>query len=146
MYFAYPQIFSHPDTVIRTAVPERTFWEKITILHREANRVRGEFPQRYSRHYYDLFQMSRSVVESNAFQELDLLKDVVAFKMKFYRCPWAKYEEAVPGTIKLIPPEKSFSELQDDYGRMKNMIYGSVPSFEQIMTGIRELEQEINQL
>ena len=121
--FAYPQIFSHPDTVIRTAVPERTFWEKITILHREANRVRGEFPQRYSRHYYDLFQMSRSVVES-----------------------WAKYEEAVPGTIKLIPPEKSFSELQDDYGRMKNMIYGSVPSFEQIMTGIRELEQEINQL
>jgi len=119
---------------------------QFTILHREANRVRGEFPQRYSRHYYDLFQMSRSVVESNAFQELDLLKDVVAFKMKFYRCPWAKYEEAVPGTIKLIPPEKSFSELQDDYGRMKNMIYGSVPSFEQIMTGIRELEQEINQL
>lgn len=142
----YPQIFSHPDTVIRTAVPERTFWEKITILHREANRVRGEFPQRYSRHYYDLFQMSRSVVKSNAFQELDLLKDVVAFKMKFYRCPWAKYEEAVPGTIKLIPPERFFSELQDDYGRMKNMIYGSVPSFEQIMTGIRELEQEINQL
>jgi hypothetical protein len=41
--FAYPQIFSHPDTVIRTAVPERAFWEKITILHREANRVRGEF-------------------------------------------------------------------------------------------------------
>ena len=142
----YPQIFSHPDTVIRTAVPERAFWEKVTILHREANRVQGEFPRRYSRHYYDLFQMSKSEVKSNAFHELDILKDVVAFKMKFYRCFWAKYEEAAPGTIKLIPPERFFSELQVDYGRMKNMIYGTVPSFEQIMTGMRELEDEMNQL
>ena len=92
----YPQIFTHPDTVIRTAVPERTFWEKITILHREANRIRGDFPGRYSRHYYDLYQMSGSAVKTHAFQDLDLLKDVVAFKKKFYRCPWAKYEEAVP--------------------------------------------------
>ena len=142
----YPQVFTHPDTVIRTAVPERTFWEKVTILHREANRVRGDFPGRYSRHYYDLCQMSESTVKSRAFQDLDLLKDVVAFKMKFYRCPWAKYEEAIPGSIRLTPSEKYFTELQNDYNKMKNMIYGTVPSFDQIMEGIRRLEKEINRL
>ena len=142
----YSQIFTDPDTVIRTAVPERTFWEKVTILHREANRVRGEFPGRYSRHYYDLYQMSSSKVKIDAFQDLELLKDVVAFKMKFYRCPWARYEEAVPGTIRLIPSKKYFPELADDYGKMKNMVYGTVPSFEQIMAGIKELENEINRL
>ena len=142
----YPQVFTHPDSVIRTAVPERTFWEKVTILHREANRVQGDFPRRYSRHYYDLFQVFGSEVKRSAFQKPDLLKDVVDFNMKFYRCPWAKYEEAYPGTIRLIPQEKYFSEIQDDYGRMKNMIYGTVPSFEQIITVIRELEEEINQL
>ena len=142
----YPQIFTHPDTVIRTAVPERTFWEKVTILHKEANRVHGDFPGRYSRHYYDLYQMSGSPVKLQAFQDLDLLKDVVAFKMKFYRCPWAKYEEAVPGSIKLIPSEVYFPELQKDYGKMKNMIYGTIPSFDRIIEGTRKLEEEINQL
>lgn len=142
----YPQIFTHPDTVICTAVPERTFWEKITILHREANRIRGDFPGRYSRHYYDLYQMSGSAVKTHAFQDLDLLKDVVAFKKKFYRCPWAKYEEAVPGSVKLIPSEQYFPELQKDYSKMKNMIYGIVPSFDQIIDGIRKLETEINLL
>ena len=79
-------------------------------------------------------------------KDLDLLKDVVAFKKKFYRCPWAKYEEAVPGSVKLIPSEQYFPELQKDYSKMKNMIYGIVPSFDQIIEGIRKLETEINLL
>ena len=142
----YPEIFTHPDTIIRTAVPERTFWEKVTILHREANRVSGRFPDRYSRHYYDLYQLATSTVKDQAFQKLYLLKAVIAFKMKFYRCPWAKYEEAIPGTIKLIPQEQYFSALQEDYGKMKNMIYGEVPSFDELLSSVRLLEAEINSL
>ncbi len=39
------------DTAILTVAPERTFWEKATILHHEANRPESsEMPQRYSRH------------------------------------------------------------------------------------------------
>jgi len=142
----YPLIFSKPKTIIRTAVAERTFWEKITILHREANRVKGIFPGRYSRHYYDLYQMAESPIKDKAFQKLDLLKNVVAFKMKFYRCPWAKYEEAVPGSMKLVPSEHYFSDLQEDYSKMKSMIYGTVPTFDEIMTRIKGLEEEINLL
>lgn len=142
----YPHVFMVPKTTIRTAVPERTFWEKVTILHREANRVRGDFPARYSRHYYDLYQMAASPVKNRALQDLDLLNDVIAFKMKFYRCSWARYEEAVPGTMKLVPSELYFSSLREDYSKMRNMIYGTVPEFDVIMTRIKELEEEINQL
>ena len=47
------------STTVRTASPERTFWEKATILHQEANRLEGKaMPRRYSRHYYDMLLAS----------------------------------------------------------------------------------------
>lgn len=33
-----PNVFSEPSTVIPTVEAKRTFWEKATILHKEANR------------------------------------------------------------------------------------------------------------
>ena len=51
----YPQVFEVTETSVLTVLPERTFWEKATILHHEANRPKDSLmPQRYSRHYYDL--------------------------------------------------------------------------------------------
>ncbi len=35
----FPQHFKHPFTTVRTILAERTFWEKATILHREAHRT-----------------------------------------------------------------------------------------------------------
>lgn len=34
----YPSIFEQKSTAILIVAPERTFWEKATILHHEANR------------------------------------------------------------------------------------------------------------
>ena len=42
----YPKIFEQKETAILTVAPERTFWEKATILHHEANRPEHlEMPQ-----------------------------------------------------------------------------------------------------
>lgn len=126
-----------------TVAPERTFWEKATILHHEANRPEhSEMPQRYSRHYYDLYRMADSPVKESAFSQLDLLKKVVNFKMKFYPRAWAKYPEAVPGTLKLIPAEYRFAALKADYEAMKDMLFGDVPEFETVIAGVRELEKK----
>lgn len=96
--------------------PERTFWEKATILHHEANRPEHlSMPQRYSRHYYDLYCMAKSPVKEKAFARLDLLQKVVDFKMKFYPRAWARYPEAVPATLKLLPPSYRLGALQEDY-------------------------------
>ena len=141
----YPKLFKTPTTNILTVLPERTFWEKITILHREAYRPeKSSVPARYSRHYYDLWCMARTSVKDSAFADIGLLEKVVQFKEKFYRCTWAKYEEAKPGTVKLIPSEQNIKVLHDDYEHMKNMIFGEKPDFNAILSTIKQLEDEIN--
>ena len=142
----YPQVFQRADIVVTTAVAERTFWEKVTILHREANRINGAIPARYSRHYYDLFRMNGTPVMSRALSDTKLLEDVVAFKSKFYRCPWAKYEEAKRGSMRLVPPDKAILALQLDYQKMENMIYGEKPGFDKILHSIQNIENQINHI
>lgn len=107
----YPFVFSSLGTRIRTVKPERTFWEKITILHQEANRPESKpMKPRYFRHYYDIYRMLSTSVKESAFNHLDLLNKVVEFKKKFYPVNWAKYDEATPGTLKLLPLEYRLTE------------------------------------
>lgn len=143
----YPSVFTRGSASILTVTPERTFWEKATILHHEANRPEhSPMPPRYARHYYDLYRMAMTPVKDAAFQQLDLLKKVVDFKMKFYPRGWAKYEEATPGTFKLILPKARFTALEADYSAMKDMLYGNIPSFTEVMEAVKILEQQINTL
>ena len=69
---------------------------------------------------------------------------MVEFKEKFYRCPWAKYEDAKIGTMKLMPPEINMQALKDDYEHMQNMIFGNKPEFQEIITSVQKFETEIN--
>lgn len=141
----YGRLFRQPSTDILTVLPERTFWEKVTILHREAFRAEDRpFPTRYSRHYYDLYRMMQTPVKDNALADNELLTKVVDFKDKFYRCPWARYDLAKRGTIRLMPPDYNLDRLRDDYEHMQNMLFGDKPNFEEIMDGIAKLEDEIN--
>ena len=143
----FAHLFSETNTSVLTVLPERTFWEKITILHREANRPNSSpMPLRYSRHYYDLHCMSVSWVKDEALKDIDLLNRVVMFKEKFYRSPWAGYEYAKRGSMKLMPPMHSVNILKDDYSRMQKMIFGEKPSFNLLMESIKDLEDEINQI
>lgn len=143
----YPKIFSQTGSKILTAASERTFWEKATILHHEANRPENlPMPGRYSRHYYDLYCIAHSESKEDAFSQLDLLGRVVEFKMKFYPRKWARYEDAKPGTLKLVPPAYRMEALRQDYASMQNMMFGETPVFDELMEYIKELETEINSL
>ncbi len=142
----YPHVFQHSTTSIHTVAPERTFWEKVTILHKEAFRTNGKFPARYSRHYYDLWCMDTSPVKAAAYGNLELLERVVRFKERFYPAGSAHYELAKPGTMRLLPPKDCIPLLREDYEHMKNMIFGETPEFEKIMDCMERLEREINGL
>ncbi len=85
-------------------------------------------------------------MREKAFERLDLLQKVVDFKMKFYPRAWARYPEAVPATLKLLPPSYRLGTLQEGYSSMWNMLYGEIPSFENMMEAIGELEKEIHAL
>ena len=134
------------STSVRTACPERTFWEKATILHQEANRPSSKaMPRRYSRHYYDMYHLGHSYVLEAALAQTELLSQVVRFKEKFYRTPWAKLTEAKFGTLKLAPPAERLSELEADYASMQQMLFGEPPSFDEVVTYMAELEEQINE-
>lgn len=139
-------MFQNPGTEILTVLPERTFWEKVTILHKEAFRTNGNFPSRYSRQYYDLYCMDQSLVKDAAYANLKLLARVVQFKARFYPAGNAHYDLARPGTMRLLPPEDCLSILREDYGHMQNMLFGEKPGFEEILDCVARLEQEINRL
>ncbi len=141
----YARLFEQPSTEVLTVLLERTFWEKVTILHIEAFRPEDRsFPSRYSRHYYDLYKMMQTPVKDNALSDNDLLSRVVKFKDKFYRCPWARYDLAKRGTMKILPPDYNMAKLRSDYEHMQNMLFGNKPSFDEIMSAMAELEKEIN--
>jgi hypothetical protein len=132
---------------VRAIKAERTFWEKITILHHEAHRPESSpQPVGYSRHYYNVFQMSRARVKSEAFADLGLLRAVVAFKDKFYHRGWARYDLAKPGTMRLMPPDHVLKIVAKDYEGMRRMIFGEYPDFREIIAQVRTLEAEINGL
>lgn len=141
----FPQIFTQSTTSVLTLDPERTFWEKVVILHMISNWPEGKrIPDRYSRHYYDLYCMFSSEIKDKACADLDLLERVVDFKDRFYHSSKAGYDHAKAGTLQLLPSKENEAVLRKDYENMKEMIYGEKPDFSIILDTIRRLETEIN--
>ena len=143
----YPDIFSQTDTSVLTIDVERTFWEKLTILHKIANFPEGKsLPARYARHLYDVYNMGNSWVKESAFKRKELLEKDVAFKQKFYYAKGAHYETATLSSIELLPKEAVLNALKEDYQAMSNMIYGNIPEFKDILVFLEKLQKEIHGL
>jgi len=130
---------------VPTIILERTFWEKVTILHKEHFRSPDKpNPERYSRHYYDLYKIGKSSMIQSALARIDLLEQVVEFKQRFYSCAWARYDLAKQGSMKLLPTEDNKKYLHDDYKKMQGMIFGDYPSWDDILAFLEDLEYKIN--
>ncbi len=142
---AFPRVFERTECSVRVITAERTFWEKATILHHETHRPLGNpQPPRYSRHYYDVAKMAESPVKHTALADVDLLANVVEFKERFYPRGWARYDLARPGTFRLVPEGHVLAAVRADYRSMENMIFGDMPEFDDIMTILKKLQDEIN--
>ena len=134
----YPALFIQPTTSVRTVDVERSFWEKITILHKIAHFPDSkELPPRYARHLYDVYCMGHSSVKESAFQRKELLERDVIFKKKFYYTKSSNYETATLDDIRIVPPEPVLKELERDYSAMRNMIYGYIPDFNDLIQYLR---------
>ena len=126
----------------------RTFWEKLTILHKPAHRFDGQPDyqpaDRYSRHYYDVYQLSKAGFAGDDPASDRLIHDVRFAAQTFFAESRAKYEEFTPGSIRLIPSDEGVLALQRDYAAMADMIFGVYPSFDEIIAELRRLDNVIN--
>jgi hypothetical protein len=143
---AFPNGFTEPKCKVKVLSPERTFWEKATILHAEFHRPSEKImPQRFSRHYCDLYELIEKGVAKGAVKLPDLLHRVSQHKALFFKSSWAKYEEAKRGTLHLVPPDFRWKALKEDYQKMQEMFFGKSPDFDTMMTRLGSWEREFNQ-
>ena len=126
---------------------QRTFWEKLLILYAETNRPTDKkMPIRYSRHYYDVYMIYRSDYFDSICETKDLFTEVKNFKSKYYRTSWSKIDECYLNNISIVPNLDRLKELSVDYENMKEMIFENRPSFEEIIDGLRELNEVLKRL
>ncbi|NOX97990.1 MAG: nucleotidyl transferase AbiEii/AbiGii toxin family protein [Nitrospirae bacterium] len=135
------------DTRVRVLAAERTFWEKATILHMIYHYPQGKnVPSRMSRHYYDLFAMVDTPICKKSLEKIALLKDVSEHKSLFFKANWAHYEEAKPGSLRLVPRDDQIGQLKTDYRQMQQMFFEDPPSFESILKKLKDIEDKINRI
>lgn len=143
----FPAAFIEPSCQVLTLEAERTFWEKATILHAEYHRPEARYSaERRSRHYYDLAMLSRSPIRESALRQLDLLEAVRQHKMCFFWAAWAKYDEARPGSLRLVPQGPLEKILRADYAKMEEMIFHKAPAFDDVIDELSRLERSINEM
>ena len=140
----FPQLFEAVDFAVPVLTAERTFWEKVTILH--ALHHKSNLRDRMSRHYYDTFVMAQKGIADSAFQDIALLERVVRNKSLMFADKKASYDTAVIGSLRLIPKEEMMPELKRDYVAMREMFLAEAPEFEVIMSTLLSLEKQINGL
>jgi len=137
-------------TGITTVEPQRTFWDKVVILHglRTWFDRRGQLRhegQRVSRHYYDVFRMLRSPIGEAAVADRALAVDCARHARMFFSSPDFDLDHAVPGTLTLVPPPAMLEPLERDYDAMAGMIMGAVPPFAEVMETVSAFAQRLNE-
>lgn len=142
---SFPDIFSKNTITVNALTPERTFWEKITLLHMLANQDENKPLQpRMARHYYDIYQLNTSSKISSTLKDNLLLKSVAAHKSIFFKSRQASYETAKHGTLKLTPSPRLLAALKADYDAMSEMFFTSIIPFNEIMLNLSQLEDTLN--
>jgi Nucleotidyl transferase AbiEii toxin, Type IV TA system len=139
---ALPGLLARPTTEVHVLRPERTFWEKATLLHAVFHS--GKMPPRLSRHHYDLSRLYRHEYGQLAIKDVGLLASVVEHKKVFFREAAARYDLAKPGSLRVCPPESHVAQIRSDYRDMREMFFAEPPPFETVMSDLRELEDRVN--
>ena len=135
---------------VRTTAPERTYWEKLLILHGAYHlyQKRQRAPddkQRIARHYYDVALITETPTGRTALSNFDLLKAVREHNCIAFRQSAKKFKEACPGSVRLVPQPGLCQAVERDYQAMQGMILGDAPDFAWIMSRIQHAETIINE-
>ena len=134
---------------ITTVQAQRTFWDKIVILHglRNWHDRRGLLRhggQRVSRHYYDVFRLLQSPDAEAAVADRELANDCARHARMFFNNRDFDLDHAVPGTLTLTPSPAMLEPLQRDYLAMAGMIMGAVPPLDQVIEAVAAVERRLN--
>lgn len=134
---------------VTTVRPERTFWDKVVILHglRQWHERRDELRhggQRVSRHYYDVYRLMQSDQITEWLANPQLARDCVRHARLFFGSADLGLASAAPGSFTLLPTPGMRDALAKDYAAMSGMVFGEVPPLSQVIGSVATLERAIN--
>jgi len=140
--------FSDKEITIPTVTVERTFLEKVFLLHEEYQRpAEKRRVNRLSRHLYDIEKISQTPYFQKALSDKDLYRTIVAHRDKFSHLGGVDYSKHDPQFINIVPPENLLSLWEKDYAEMsESMIYGVKLSFKELIDNVKEVNEKINSI
>lgn len=142
----YPKApFAEPKFNVRAVLPERTFLEKIFLLHEEFAKPKDLIRvERMSRHMYDIGQMLKTPIVEKAIHDAQLYRQVVEHRRTFIGLRGFDYDTLYPDTLNIVPPTSIIEQWKADYENMRlHMIYGESVSFEELVNNFRDLNERI---
>jgi predicted nucleotidyltransferase component of viral defense system len=140
--------FAEKPFEVLTVVPQRTFIEKICLLHEEFAKPQELMrTERMSRHLYDLVQIMDTKIASEALTNKELYNSIVEHRRVFIGLQGFDYSTLAPKTINIVPPENIIENWQIDYENMQNtIIYGESLLFNKLIDKIKQLNKRINEI
>lgn len=144
-YFS-EQEFAMPTFMVPTVIPERTFLEKLFLLHEEFHRPEEKRRlDRLSRHIYDIYQLSKSGVNKKSLNDKGLYQTIVAHRYLFSKIGGVDYNTHNPKTLDPIPPKSLKKVWEVDYSKMvESMIYEkNPPTFKQLIDNLEDLKEQL---
>lgn len=138
--------FTDKPITIPIVNPERTFLEKIFLLHEEFQKPFDKLRvDRLSRHLYDIEKLCQTEYAEIALQDRELYNTIVRHRGKFTAISGIDYAKHNPENIKFIPPDSIIKMWKADYEEMKgSMIYGNPLDFDQLINRLTEFQKRIN--
>jgi predicted nucleotidyltransferase component of viral defense system len=138
--------FAEPLFTVPTVNPERTFLEKLFLLHEEFHRPLEKVRvDRLSRHLYDIYQLTNAGIAERAINDKELYQTIVSHRHKFTRLGGVDYNSHDPKKINPLPIKSKMAEWKADYAKMmEEMIYDeNKPSFNDLIKNLEELRTRL---
>ncbi|MDE6694735.1 MAG: nucleotidyl transferase AbiEii/AbiGii toxin family protein, partial [Bacteroidales bacterium] len=144
---AFPHLTSSEHGVgVVAAVAEKTFLEKVFLLHELFTTNGCKNANRKSRHLYDLYKMMDAGISENAIVDDKLWETIRHHREVFTSVQGVDYTPDVRKRLCIIPRKDVMSAWEEDYDAMAaNMIYEeAVPSFATILESMAKLEAKFH--
>lgn len=139
--------FADKPITIPCVNPERTFLEKLFLLHEEFQKPPKKIRvERLSRHLFDISKIYHSEHKDKAYNQ-ELIVSIVKHRERFNGMRGVEYNTLYPPNLNPIPPENLIKAWEDDYKTMQtNMIPEDSPQFTDLLETVKQATQEYNKL
>ncbi|WP_203296583.1 nucleotidyl transferase AbiEii/AbiGii toxin family protein [Luteirhabdus pelagi] len=138
--------FANPTFNVRTVEPQRTFLEKIFLLHEEWQKQNIRI-DRLSRHLYDLEKLMDTDHADKALENGKLFYHIAEHRSAFSPLRGIDYNNHKPSLIQIVPPDKVIADYENDYDVMReNMFVGESKTWDAMLKRLTQLQKRIRGL